>query len=192
MELGNQFSQSGEQPLLTFTRYLAQYRARVYETCCMEENNRFREGKPYMHDQLSENKPIILVIEDNEDQLFLTRWALLQRFSDAEIVWLSEDTRVMPYLESCLQRKQDLPRVILVDLYLPSARQGLAVLQQVKSHPIFQRITAVMLSWSGEAEDIANAFNHSADAYLVKPGNYRDWLSELTLLDGYLKRPKPV
>lgn len=190
MKLVNQFSQPGEQPLLTFARYLAQYRARVYETYCMEENNRFGQRKPYA--QLSENKPIILVIEDNEDQLFLTRWALLQRFSDVEIVWLSEDIRVMPYLESCLQREQDLPRVILLDLYLPSARQGLAVLQQVKSHPIFQHITAVMLSWSGEAEDIANAFTHSADAYLVKPGNYRDWLSELTLLDGYIKRPKPV
>ncbi|GAB3792490.1 hypothetical protein GCM10028819_02790 [Spirosoma humi] len=188
----NQSSQPGEQPLITFARCLAQYRARVYEACKIEENNRFGKMKSYVDGQLSENKPIILVIEDNEDQLFLTRWALLQRFSNAEIVWLSEATRVMPYLESCLQQEQELPQLILVDLYLPDAREGLNVLQRVKSHPVCCRVPAVMLSWSSDAEDIANAFNCSADAYLVKPGNYRDWLSELSLLDVYLNRSRLV
>lgn len=188
----NQSSQHSDQPLQTFTRCLAQYRARVYETYTMEENNRFGKMKPHAYGQVAESKPTILVIEDNVDQWFLIRWALLQRFSDAEIVWLSEANRVMPYLESCLQREQDLPRVMLVDLYLPKAEEGVNVLQRVKAHPICQRIPAVMLSWSNDAEDIANAFNHSADAYLVKPGNYRDWLSNLSSLDVYWNRSRPV
>ena len=131
--------------------------------------------------------PNILVIDDNTDQWFLTRWALLQRFPKAQIHWLKEDHEVIPYLDTCRQREEELPQMILVDLYLPSARQGLHVLQTLKSHSVYKLLPAVTVSWSNHVEDIAQSFDYLADGYLVKPARYQDWLDGIGLLDRYWK-----
>ena len=130
--------------------------------------------------------PTILVIEDNVDQWFLTRWALLQRYAKTQVHWLSAADEVIPYLDACRQKEIDLPQLILVDLYLPSVQQGLTVLRLLKSHPLYQSIPAITLSWSNEMEDITQVLTHSANGYLVKPTCYQDWLAGLGILDNYL------
>lgn len=170
--------------LKPFLRVLAEYRARVYETHFLASKTRSN----FMHSPASTSTlaPTILVIEDNADQWFLTRWALLQRYKKTQIHWLSAANEVIPYLDACRQKEMDLPQVILVDLYLPSVQQGLAVLQLLKSHPLYQPIPAIILSRSNEMEDITQVFDHSANGYLVKPTGYQDWLSGLGILDRYL------
>jgi CheY-like chemotaxis protein len=78
--------------------------------------------------------------------------------------------------------------MILVDLYLPTAQQGLPVLDHLKAHPRYQSIPTTMLSWSDRPEDILSAFGYSADGYLVKSSRYPDWQPALQLLDTYWHR----
>lgn len=169
----------------SFTRLLAQYRARVYESYFLKSDNATNLMNGLTTSSVSDYKPTVLVIEDNADQWFLTRWALLQRFAKIQIHWLSEADAVLPYLDSCQQLEMDLPKMILVDLYLPSAEQGLGVLHAIKSHPRYKPLPTLILSWSNRFEDITQVFNYSADGYVVKPTNYQDWIAELSLLDTY-------
>ncbi len=164
----------------SFTRLLADYRARVYETYSLAISS------PAAFFKKSAN-PLILVIEDNTDQWFLTRLALSQRFPKAQIQWLTDGKEVIPYLDACRQREDDLPQMILVDLYLPSAQQGLYVLKAIKSHPLYKSLPTFTLSQSNHVEDITQAFDNLADGYLVKQTGYNDWLEELRLLDRFWK-----
>jgi CheY-like chemotaxis protein len=137
--------------------------------------------------QLEANKPTILVIEDNTDDYFMIRWGLLQRFPDVELVCVSDATQVIPYLESCFKREMDLPRLILLDLYLPSAKVGLSVLQSLKSHQIYQQIPTIILSRSADPEDMGDVFKYSGNSYIVKPAKPKEWLDAFTLLQAYWK-----
>ena len=139
---------------------------------------------PSRADQLS-----ILSIEDSADDWFITRWVLLQQFPEANLVWLSDATQVRDYLETCRQTEKGLPNLILLDLYLPTSAVGLGVLQVLKSHPVYGRIPTVVLSRSNQAQDIRDAFNHSANSYIVKPTNYQEWVEGLATLHTYWKKP---
>lgn len=162
--------------MTSFNRSLADYRSRVYETYFPVANSSVATS----------DKATILVIEDNADHWFLIRWALLQRFPQSCIQWLKTNSDVLPYLDGCHQRQESLPRLILVDLYLPSAQQGLHVFQTLKAHPVYQVLPTFALSSSTSVQDRTNVFAHSADGYLVKPTSYQNWLSEISLLDPYL------
>ena len=165
----------------SFTRLMADYKSVVYEKYVLKTNS--------LADTIdTPSVSSILVVEDNIDQWFLTRWALLQRFPQFQIQWLANDSDVVPYLDACLQQKESLPHVILVDLYLPSVQQGLNVLQVLKSHPVYRPIPIITLSWYNSVEDMVQAFNHLADGYMTKPTIYQDWLNALNLLDKYLIR----
>ncbi|WP_461151834.1 response regulator [Spirosoma pulveris] len=130
----------------------------------------------------------LLVVEDNADQWLMTQLALQRRYGKANLVWLADGQAVLPYLDRCQSRHSQLPCMILVDLYLPTAPQGLQVLHHLKTHPLYRLIPTIMLSWSDQQEDILSAFEHSADGYLVKPSRYPDWQPALQVLDPYWHR----
>lgn len=134
-------------------------------------------------------KQTILSIEDNADEWFVVRWTLLQQFPKAELVWLSDPTQVIPYLNTYQQGEKDLPGLILLDLYLPTSTVGLNVLRALKAHPLYHRIPTVILSRSSDHEDITEAFTHSANSYIVKPSSYQDWVEGLAMLHTYWKEP---
>ncbi len=129
-----------------------------------------------------------------DDTVMVARFFRLGRGRDHLISLLGEFTaKGIHYLgvDSATpagQLEMDLPKMILVDLYLPSAEQGLGVLHAIKSHPHYKPVTTLILSWSNRFEDITQVFNYSADGYLVKPTNYQDWIAELSLLDNYYQR----
>lgn len=118
----------------------------------------------------------ILVIEDNADQWFLIRWALQQRFSEVEAIWVSDATQAVTYLETCLQNFQELPRLVLLDLYLPNRQHGWSLLEILKTHHIYREIPVIMLSQSSDAEDISESYALRGNSYIVKPSGYEKWL----------------
>lgn len=164
----------------SFTRLLAQYKAQVYEQFTLLGEI---TGKKNMNTIL--RKPTILVIEDNADDWFFIRWALLRAFPQTEVVWLSEADQVVPYLETCAWQEADLPKLISLDLYLPTVTAGITVLQALKSHYIYRKIPVVTLSHSTDPGDIAEVFNYSADSYLTKPKDGQGWGETFIKLRNY-------
>jgi CheY-like chemotaxis protein len=121
------------------------------------------------------HKAPILVIEDNADQWFIIRWALQQQFPEVEAVWVRDATEAQIYLESC-EKKYSLPKLILLDLYLPNRQQGWSVLGAIKTHHLYREIPVIMLSQSNDKEDIAESYSLRVNSYIVKPNHYQKWL----------------
>ena len=131
------------------------------------------------------SKATILVVEDNTDQWILIRWALQQRFPEVEAIWLSDATQVVAYLETCTQHRDELPRLVLLDLYLPRRQHGWNLLQLLKTHYAYREIPVIVLSHSVNAEDISESYALRGNSYIVKPTNRENWLDCISSLRQY-------
>ena len=124
----------------------------------------------------TKKKASVLVIEDNPDQWFIIRWALLQRFPEVEPVWMPDETQAIHYLENCLIKQAKLPRLILLDLYLPHRAMGWNLLQIIKTHHLYREIPVIMLSYSTDPADIRDSYLFRSNSYIIKPTTYDKWL----------------
>ncbi|WP_144868313.1 response regulator [Hyella patelloides] len=66
------------------------------------------------------------------------------------------------------------PDLILLDLHLPR-KNGLAVLEAIKSDERFADIPVIMLTVSGDQQDIAECYQRDANCYLTKPSNLQEF-----------------
>ncbi|CAN5567843.1 hypothetical protein BH09BAC4_BH09BAC4_39200 [soil metagenome] len=173
-----------------FEQWLAQYKARVYESFFLEPEKPGIDIEECMEAQASE--PAILVIEDSADEWFIVRWVLLEQFPKATLTWVSDADEILTHLDTDVQTEAELPQLILLDLYLPTLKTGLSVLQALKSHPLYQRIPVMVTSRSTDPDDIKEAFTHSANSYVVKPARPMEWQQLLPLLRSLLGEGKVV
>jgi CheY-like chemotaxis protein len=58
------------------------------------------------------------------------------------------------------------PRVVFLDLKMPGV-DGWEVLQRLRDHPATQRLPVVVLSWSGQRNDVERCYALGANSYLV-------------------------
>lgn len=63
------------------------------------------------------------------------------------------------------------PGIILLDLRMPKI-DGLEVLKAIKTDPGLKTIPVVVLTTSKGEQDIAEAYEHHANSYLVKPVDF--------------------
>ncbi|SFC88740.1 response regulator [Spirosoma endophyticum] len=127
----------------------------------------------------------ILVVEDNADQWFIIRWALQQRFPEVDAIWMSDAHQTMHYLDACTQDMRELPRLILLDLYLPQREIGWSLLQFIKTHHLYRELPVIVLSQSADIEDIKESYFYRGNSYIVKPSGYEKWLECFTYFRHY-------
>lgn len=75
------------------------------------------------------------------------------------------------------------PGLILLDLRMPRM-DGLELLKVIKSDAELARIPVVILTTSSAETDVARAYDHHANSYLVKPIDFSQFVS-LTDILGY-------
>jgi CheY-like chemotaxis protein len=119
----------------------------------------------------------ILVIEDNADHWLIIRSALAQCFPEVEPLWMNHPSQARSYLARQAEEATRLPRLILLDLYLPTREEGLALLEFIKTHPLYRKLPVVVLSASQAREDITAVYALSVASYMTKPGSYHEWLT---------------
>lgn len=133
-------------------------------------------GKVIIQKRRKTNRVPILLVEQNADQWLIIRSALLQCFPEIEPVWINNAAQSLTYLETCSLEKNNIPRLILMELYLPRRDEGLALLASIKSHPFYQQVPVIVLSHSEEYNDIVECYNYSVASYIIKPSTYHQWL----------------
>jgi chemotaxis family two-component system response regulator Rcp1 len=115
-------------------------------------------------------RPIdILMIEDNPYDVRLT----MEAFKDAKV---SNNLSVASDGEEALRflRREGehagspRPDLILLDLNLPK-KSGREVLEEIKKDPDLKRIPVVVLTTSGNEQDILRAYELHVNAYITKP-----------------------
>jgi CheY-like chemotaxis protein len=140
-------------------------------------------------------KPIVLV-EDNPQDLELTLIALEKARLANEVITLRDGAEAIDYL--CCKGKWELrekgnPAVILLDIKLPK-RNGLEVLEYIKSDPEYRKIPVVMLTSSREEPDLERSYELGVNAYVVKPVSFAEFVKAVQELGGFwaiLNEPPP-
>ncbi|QMW03961.1 response regulator [Spirosoma foliorum] len=128
----------------------------------------------------------ILVIEDNDDHWLLTRQAMEQSLPEVTLVRVATPIQAMTLLNEWHYQEWEIPKLILLDLYLPSSEDGWTLLKQIKQMPSpINQIRIVMLSSSEDKADIVKAYQLGVSSYLVKPTTFSDWLFYFQELRAY-------
>lgn len=116
--------------------------------------------------------PTILLVEDNEDDVFIFQRALRQAEISHPVQVVRDGQEALDYLQGqdgfADRAKFPLPFLVLLDLKLPFLN-GLDVLEAIQQRPEFARLCVVVLTSSAEARDLARAQELGAQAYFVKP-----------------------
>lgn len=112
--------------------------------------------------------PIVLVLEDSEDDFYLLERAFKKLDAKADILHVCEGSETIRYLTEAKGAIENLPALLLLDLKLPGI-SGLEVLKWVRNDSVFKVLPVNILSSSAEPCDIQKAFELGANAFTVKP-----------------------
>ena len=130
----------------------------------------------------------ILLVEDNESDVALTRRALAKGQVDNQLVVAEDGQEALDYLFGAGNHAaRDLtqqPALILLDLNLPRV-DGLSVLRRIRATPATRRLPVVILTTSLEAQDLAAAYDAGVNSYLRKPIDFEQFARTIATLTHY-------
>ncbi|MBA3860154.1 MAG: hypothetical protein C0507_24875, partial [Cyanobacteria bacterium PR.3.49] len=112
----------------------------------------------------------ILLIDDNDDDVALTREALSQsKIHMSSLNVVSDGEEGMLYLRKQGKYKDAVrPSVIFLDLNMPK-KDGREVLEELKADAELRTIPVVILTTSDDEQDILLSYNLYANCYVRKP-----------------------
>jgi CheY-like chemotaxis protein len=138
----------------------------------------------------------ILLVEDNPNDVELTLTGLAEHNLANEVVVAHDGVEAIDYLYRRGQfadRSQGNPVVILLDLKLPRV-DGLEVLRKIRSDDQLKLVPVVVLTSSHEERDLLECYKLGANAYVVKPVNFREFMDtvkSLGLFWALINEPPP-
>jgi len=102
----------------------------------------------------------ILLVEDNPDDVLLTRRALQKNHFPHQLQVVHNGHEAMHYLQDAVDQNDatPLPTAILLDLKLP-LMDGLEVLRRIRAHEQLKRLPVMMLTTSGEHHDLVQSYD---------------------------------
>lgn len=145
---------------------------------------------------MSELRPI-LVVDDDPNDVELTLNALAEHSLANRIVVLRDGAAALDYLRRQGEhagRADSQPVVMLLDLKMPKLN-GLEVLKQVKADEALRLVPIVMLTSSREERDLVASYELGANAYVVKPVSFAEFVSAIRGLGVFwalINEPPPV
>lgn len=126
----------------------------------------------------------ILLAEDNPNDVELTLSALHTLHLANEIVVVGDGSEALDFLHArgrFAGRPGLPPAVVLVDLKMPKV-DGLEVLRHVRSDPALRTVPVVILTSSREECDLVNGYQLGANAYVVKPVAFEEFIAAVSQL----------
>lgn len=138
----------------------------------------------------------VLLVEDNPNDVELTLGAFKEALLANEIVVANDGAAALDYLFRRgihAGRTGSPPAVILLDLKMPKVN-GHEVLRQIRADPELRLTPVVVLTSSREERDLLESYNHGANAYVVKPVDFEEFVAAIAKLGVFwalLNEPPP-
>lgn len=136
----------------------------------------------------------ILLVDDNEGDILLTREALEEAkiINRISVVYDGMDAirflkKMPPFSDS------ETPDLILLDINLPRM-DGMEVLGIIKNDPELKRIPVIMLTTSSSEKDILASYDNYANCYITKPVDLERFMEVIRTIEDFwisiVKLPK--
>jgi CheY-like chemotaxis protein len=138
----------------------------------------------------------ILLVEDSLNDIDLTLAALSEHHLANKVDVVRDGSEALDYLRARGKfsgRDGGLPAVVLLDIKMPRM-DGLEVLRRMKADSVMKAVPVVMLSSSKEEPDLARSYALGANAYVVKPVDFQQFLDAIKQLGAFwavLNEPPP-
>ena len=140
---------------------------------------------------MKDTDPIVLV-EDNEDDIVLTRRALSRNKIGNPLVVARDGAEALELLLGANGASIN-PAIILLDLQLPKV-DGLSVLRRLREDPRTTLTPIVVLTSSKAEQDVVAGYNLRANSYIRKPVDFDQFTEAVRQIGMYwllLNEPPP-
>lgn len=121
----------------------------------------------------------ILLIEDNLDDVELTRIAFTEAGMGHRLMVVSDGAAALDYLFARGQYAErdplQLPSIVLLDLNLPKV-DGREVLQALRDNVLTKTLPVVVLTTSAEPFDVEASYALGANSYIQKPVDFEQFV----------------
>ncbi|WCL50196.1 response regulator [Leptospira sp. GIMC2001] len=121
----------------------------------------------------------VLLVEDNDGDILLTKEALLEGKFSNEVTVIKDGWKAIQYLEEVDldgNLKNQIPDLILLDVNLPKMN-GHEVLNRIKANHKIKHIPVIMLTTSSLDADINLSYRSYVNCYITKPIDVNDYVS---------------
>ena len=130
----------------------------------------------------------ILLVEDNENDILLTKRALAKSNLKNEIIVAKDGEEAIDYLfgngaNSCLDGKL-CPVLILLDIHLPKI-DGLEVLKRIRDDQRTHLCRVVILTSSEKEGDLLRSYQLGVDSFIRKPVNFLQFAESVSQVGLY-------
>ena len=127
----------------------------------------------------------ILVVEDNPMDLDLMLQALQEHGVANAIVSCRDGEEALRYMDEHRSAEDGhVPIVVLLDLRLPKV-DGIAVLKQARTDPVWRQVPFVVMTTSRENADIEAAYQLGVNSYIVKPVDFLTFMDVVKSIKMY-------
>jgi CheY-like chemotaxis protein len=121
---------------------------------------------------------LVMLVEDNADHAELVIRTLEDHRIANKVIHFSEGQSALNYLfrrnEYEDPASSPRPDMVLLDLRLPGI-DGLEVLRLIKERDELKNVPVIILTTSEAEKDVASAYSHHVNSYLVKPVGYEEF-----------------
>jgi two-component system, chemotaxis family, response regulator Rcp1 len=137
----------------------------------------------------------ILLVEDDPDDVLLMSEVLRETRMPSDLHVVMDGEEAMDFLH----RRggfadSPVPDLVFLDLNLPK-KDGRQVLAEIKADPILRRIPVIVLTTSAAEQDVLQAYDRHANAYVRKPVGYSALLDVVRSIEhfwiGAVQLPPP-
>jgi CheY-like chemotaxis protein len=123
-------------------------------------------------------RQFILLVEDNEDDILLTRRALKKNGITNDLVIARDGDQALDALfhRGAYASLEGQPLLVLLDVKLPKV-DGHEVLREIRKDASTRRLPVVMLTTSSEQQDIAAGYDCGVNSYIRKPVRFEEFVA---------------
>lgn len=127
----------------------------------------------------------ILLVEDNEGDVFLTKEAFENGKVYTEFSVVKDGKAAMDFLKKEGEfSKVKEPDLLLLDLNLPK-KNGFEVLEFIKQDTKLKHIPVIILSTSSAERDINKCYENHANCYIIKPVDIESLFTVISKIENF-------
>jgi two-component system response regulator len=127
----------------------------------------------------------ILLVEDNPDDVLITRRALLKGRVKNTLHVVGDGEKAIKFLRKEDEyQKSPTPTLILLDLKMPKL-DGFQVLKEIKSDDKLKSILVIVLTTSDQDKDVEDAYRLGCNSYIVKPVSFENFINTVVKIKEY-------